>query len=81
MKMLLDMVHHNPGEEPFASAYLDPSHLVSLGYDGQVLKHINPNPDDPPWRGDRGGLRRLVAGASRWGMATWEPFEDAPIDF
>jgi hypothetical protein len=35
------MVHHNPGEQPFESAFLDPSHLVEYGYNGQVFKHIN----------------------------------------
>lgn len=41
MTYLLDMVHHNPGEPPFESAFLDPSHLVDYGYNGQVFKHIN----------------------------------------
>lgn len=41
MTYLLDMVHHNPGEPPFESAFLDPSHLVDYGFNGQVLKHIN----------------------------------------
>jgi len=35
------MVHHNPGEPPFQSAFLDPAHLVDYGYNGQVFKHIN----------------------------------------
>ena len=41
MKYRLDMVHHNPGEQPFQSAFLDSDHLVALGYTGQVFKHIN----------------------------------------
>ena len=41
MKYLLDMVHHNPGEPPFQSAFLDPAHLVDYGFNGQVFKHIN----------------------------------------
>ncbi len=35
------MVHHNPGEPPFESAFLDPTHLVDYGFNGQVFKHIN----------------------------------------
>jgi hypothetical protein len=41
MSYILDMVHHNPGEPPFESAFLDPSHLVDYGFNGQVFKHIN----------------------------------------
>lgn len=41
MTYLLDMVHHNPGEPPFESAFLDPAHLVDYGFNGQVFKHIN----------------------------------------
>ena len=31
MKFILDMVHHNPGERPFKSRFLDPAHLVVSG--------------------------------------------------
>ena len=41
MKFLLNMVHHNPGEPPFQSAFLDPAHLADYGFNGQVFKHIN----------------------------------------
>ncbi len=41
MKLMIDMVHHNPGEPPFRSAFLDPACLVEHGYTGQVLLHIN----------------------------------------
>lgn len=41
MKLLLDMVHHNPGEPPFQSRFLDPAHLASYGFNGQVFKHLN----------------------------------------
>lgn len=41
MKFILDMVHHNPGEPPFDSAFLNPEHLVDYGYNGQVFKHLN----------------------------------------
>lgn len=41
MKLMLDMVHHNPGEPPFKSRFLDPAHLVDYGFNGQVFKHIN----------------------------------------
>ncbi|MBV6647474.1 MAG: hypothetical protein KI790_18595, partial [Cyclobacteriaceae bacterium] len=35
--ILLDMVHDNPGEEPFKSAFKDPKRLAKWGYDGQVI--------------------------------------------
>ena len=38
---ILDMVHHNPGEAPFHSRFLEPAHLVDYGFNGQVFKHIN----------------------------------------
>lgn len=41
MKYILDMVHHNPGELRFQSAFNDPAHLEQYGYNGQVFKHIN----------------------------------------
>lgn len=41
MPFILDMVHHNPGEPPFESAFLDPAHLVDRGFNGQVFKHLN----------------------------------------
>ncbi len=41
MKHILDMVHHNPGEPPFQTAFLSPAHLVDYGFNGQVFKHIN----------------------------------------
>ena len=41
MRYILDMVHHNPGEAPVRSAFLDPAHLADYGFNGQVFKHIN----------------------------------------
>jgi hypothetical protein len=41
VKLILDMVHHNPGELPIESAFLSPAHLADYGYNGQVFKHIN----------------------------------------
>ena len=41
MKFILDMVHHNPGEPPFQTRFLDPAHLANYGFNGQVFKHIN----------------------------------------
>ncbi len=41
MRYILDMVHHNPGEAPFESKFLDPVNLVDYGFNGQVFKHIN----------------------------------------
>ena len=41
MQFILDMVHHNPGEPPTQTAFLDPAHLAAYGFNGQVFKHIN----------------------------------------
>lgn len=41
MQFILDMVHHNPGEPPFKSEFLNPAFLKTCGYNGQVFKHIN----------------------------------------
>jgi hypothetical protein len=41
MKMILDMVHHNPSEPAFETRFLDPRQLGELGYTGQVFKHVN----------------------------------------
>jgi len=35
------MVHHNPGEKPFNTAFINPEKLVEYHYNGQVFKHIN----------------------------------------
>ncbi|MBD5366176.1 MAG: hypothetical protein HDR82_04065 [Bacteroides sp.] len=35
--IVMDMVHHNPGEAPTRSAYLDPGYLGSIGYDAKVF--------------------------------------------
>lgn len=34
--MILDMVHHNPGEQLYESAYTDPEVVESMGYNGKV---------------------------------------------
>ena len=41
MQFRFDMVHHNPGEAPFTTAFRDPRHLASYGFNGQVFKHLN----------------------------------------
>lgn len=41
MRYILDLVHHNPGETPFSSRFLDPAHLAEYGFTGQVCKHLN----------------------------------------
>jgi len=38
--LLLDMVHHNPGEPPFATRFSDARQLATLGYTGQVAKNL-----------------------------------------
>lgn len=81
MRILLDMVHHNPGEPPFESAYTDPAHLASLGYDGQVFKHLNacvPLGSFPSGSGEREWLHaaqqqrdREIAAAKSAGLAVY----------
>ena len=34
--LVLDMVHHNPGEAPYKSAYNDPAVIKEMGYNGKV---------------------------------------------
>lgn len=41
MRFLIDMIHHNPGEPPFDTAFSDPGHLKTYGFHGQAFKHIN----------------------------------------
>jgi len=36
--ILLNMVHHNPGEPLFETKYTEPAYLKELGYTGQVLE-------------------------------------------
>lgn len=36
-----DMIHDNPGEAPFDTAFRDPGYLKTLGFNGQAFKHIN----------------------------------------
>ncbi len=35
-RLVLDMVHHNPGEAPYDSAYVDPAVIKEMGYNGKV---------------------------------------------
>ena len=37
----IDMIHHNPGDKPFDTAFSDPEYLRSYGYNAQAFKHIN----------------------------------------
>ncbi|MDD3428812.1 MAG: hypothetical protein PHG02_02250, partial [Oscillospiraceae bacterium] len=41
MKWILDMVHHNPGEDPICTSFTNPKKLKDYGFNGQVFKHIN----------------------------------------
>lgn len=42
MPYILDMVHNNPGEEPYTTKYNSPSYLKSQGFNGAVTHwHIN----------------------------------------
>lgn len=41
MEFIMDMVHHNPGEAPFETSFLNPEKLREYGYNAQVFKHIN----------------------------------------
>lgn len=38
--VLLDMVHHNPGETPFATQFADAGRLAAHGFTGQVPKSL-----------------------------------------
>ena len=38
MRFILDMVHHNPGEQLFETKFNDPGVLKQWGYNGQVIK-------------------------------------------
>ncbi len=40
-KFVMNMVHHNPGEEPFETKYLNPLVVKEQGGNVQVFKHIN----------------------------------------
>lgn len=41
MRFIMDMVHHNPGEAPQKTKFLNPHLLKDYGYNGQVFKHLN----------------------------------------
>ena len=34
--LILDMVHHNPGDTPYESAYNNPAVIKKMGYNGKV---------------------------------------------
>jgi len=53
-RTMLDMVHNNPGEEPYRTRYDDPAVLRGMGYDGKVyslfespMLAVNWEPVDP----------------------------------
>lgn len=41
MQFRMSMVHNNPGEPPFDTAFNNPQKVLDYGYNGQVFKHIN----------------------------------------
>lgn len=41
MEFIMDMVHHNPGDSPTQTKFLNPEFLKNTGYNSQVFKHIN----------------------------------------
>ncbi len=41
LDFIIDMVHHNPGEKEFETAFLRPDKLKNYGYNGQAFKYIN----------------------------------------
>lgn len=41
MEFIMDMVHHNPGDAPTQTKFLNPEFLKNTGYNSQVFKHIN----------------------------------------
>ncbi len=85
-RYILDMVHHNPGEPPFQTAFLKPAHLVDYGFNGQVFKHINciatyaaagvdcfpAGSDDRLWLDQfTPGIEREIAAAKTAGLAVF----------
>lgn len=40
MKFIMDMVHDNPGEKPFDTAFRNPEKLVKYGYNTQVYRYF-----------------------------------------
>lgn len=40
-RLMMDMVHHNPGEAPTQTNFTNPQYLKSYGFNAQVFKHIN----------------------------------------
>jgi hypothetical protein len=34
--LVMDMVHHNPGEPPFETPYNDPSYVADIGYNSKA---------------------------------------------
>ena len=61
--MLVDFIHHNPGEKPLTSRFLDSNHLHDLGFTGRVANsHVQACVtlrDFAPdlWEGNEDGLR------------------------
>jgi hypothetical protein len=41
MELIMSMVHHNPGEAPFKTAFNNPAKLKEYGYNTQIFKHLN----------------------------------------
>lgn len=41
MRYRIDMIHHNPGEAAFDTAFTEPGHLQSRGFNAQAFKHLN----------------------------------------
>jgi hypothetical protein len=80
------MIHHNPGEALFDSAFLDPGHLKAYGYNGQAFKHINTvvtfeaiapgvfpaTPEEGEWlRQTRDRIRREISDAKAAGLSVF----------
>ncbi len=74
--MILDIVHHNPGEPPFRSAFLDPEFLKDMGYTGQVLNvHVQAA---VPLDGVPGEVSQVQSPDRRW-MEDYAREIDSPL--
>lgn len=85
MEFVMDMVHHNPGENPTKTKFLSPDVLKDYGYNAQVFKHINTaipfskydseivlNTEETAWfRTMQDGIKREISNAKHYGLKVY----------
>ncbi len=64
--IILDMVHNNPGEEPFDTRYNDPSLLKKLGYTGKVFELFEAAQFGIDWSSVDPGLFPMGSAEREW---------------